>query len=101
MIRFFNPEQEKRIIEAIQAAEKNTSGEIRVHLEDKCRKPLMEAATQTFHKLKMDRTAARNGVLVFLVPERKEFAILGDQGINEVVPDGFWEDVRDLMSHHF
>ncbi len=101
MIEFFAKEDEQRIIEAIQDAECNTSGEIRVHLEQKPRKDAMSEARRVFAKLKMHQTKARNGVLILLAPERREFAILGDQGINDVVEGDFWEQERDLMQQHF
>jgi len=101
MTDFFTQEEGNRIIAAIQAAELNTSGEIRVHLEDNCKGPIFEAATKTFRKLKMHKTKARNGILFFLAPERKEFAIIGDEGINKVVPENYWDDVRDILQSHF
>lgn len=101
MVRFFTPEQETRIIEAIRQAERQTSGEIRVHLEDNGKRPALEDAKRVFHKLGMDRTADRNGVLILLSVDRHEFAIVGDKGINEKVPAGFWEDERNLMQDHF
>jgi len=101
MIALFNKEEEQRIIECIREAENNTSGEIRVHLEDKCRGDIMKAAARTFRKLNMQRTLARNGVLVFLAPDRKEFAILGGEGINEKVGVDFWEAEKELMQNYF
>lgn len=101
MIKFFQPEEEEKIINAIQAAEKNTSGEIRVHLEDNPKKPAMEEAVRVFRKLKMHKTQARNGVLIFIAPEQKQFAIIGDKGINEIVPENFWQEERDVMLAHF
>ena len=101
MIKFFKPEEEERIISAIQSAEKNTSGEIRVHLEDNSKGDIMEEAIQTFARLNMDKTEARNGVLIFLAPERKRFAIIGDEGINRLVPDNFWEEEKKVMMQHF
>lgn len=101
MIKFFSPAEEIQIIAAIKAAEKNTSGEIRVHLEDNCKGEIMDAAIDTFARLKMHETAGRNGVLIFLAPERKSFAIVGDEGINEVVGDDFWKEERELMLGHF
>lgn len=101
MIQFFRPDEEDRIIRAIQEAEKHTSGEIRVHLEKDCRKPVLDEAARVFHKLKMDKTELRNGVLIFVAPLQKQFAIIGDQGINIKVPEHFWEDVRDVMQQHF
>ncbi|MEN0002830.1 MAG: TPM domain-containing protein [Bacteroidota bacterium] len=101
MLKFFKIEDENRIIGAIRAAEERTSGEIRVHLEDKCKGNILEEAQRAFLKLKMNETAQRNGVLIFIAPSRKEFAIVGDKGINEVVPENFWEAERDLMQQHF
>lgn len=101
MIDFFNKEQEAQIIAAIVDAENQTSGEIRVHLEDKCKGDVLTAAKRTFRKLKMHKTTARNGVLIFLAPERKEFAIIGDEGINELVGENFWAAERDLMQQNF
>ncbi|MEM6377418.1 MAG: TPM domain-containing protein [Bacteroidota bacterium] len=98
---FFSPEDEANIIAAIQTAEKNTSGEIRVHLHEKIDKTLMKDAQKAFKKMGMHRTAARNGVLIFLVPFQKQFAILGDQGINEVVPEDFWDVVKEKMQTQF
>ena len=101
MIKFFKPEEEQRIIAAIQEAERNTSGEIRVHLEENPRLEAMLEARRVFRKLGMHRTKARNGVLILLAPERREFAILGDQGIDAVVPPAYWEEERDIMQAHF
>ncbi|MCB0636444.1 MAG: TPM domain-containing protein [Lewinella sp.] len=101
MLAFFSPEDEQKIIAAIQDAERQTSGEIRVHLEDAPKHPTMEVAKRVFQRLGMHRTKARNGVLILIAPERRELAILGDQGINEVVPPDFWESEKDLMLSHF
>ena len=101
MVNFFNKEEERQIIEAIRQAEKNTSGEIRVHLEEKVKGDVLDAAVKTFFKLGMQHTAESNGVLIFLVPKQKQFAIIGDRGINEKVPPGFWDEVKEKMKVHF
>jgi len=101
MIRFFQPEEEDRIIDAIQEAELSTSGEIRVHLEDNLKGDVLQAAQKTFLKLEMHKTEARNGVLIFIAPEQRKLAILGDKGINERVPKDFWSEERDIMLAHF
>ena len=101
MVRFFNREEEATIVAAIQAAELATSGEIRVHVEVGARKPALEVATRTFRELGMEKTQDRNGVLILLAVDRREFAILGDEGINKVVPEDFWDTERDLMQQHF
>lgn len=101
MIKFFQREEEERIILAIREAELKTSGEVRVHLEDNCKGEILQEAARVFKKLGMHRTKARNGVLIFLAPDRKAFAILGDQGIHELVGDAFWQDERNLMQSLF
>jgi len=101
MIKFFTPDEEQRIIEAIRRAESQTTGEIRVHLEKKPRSPALVEAKRIFRKLGMHRTAARNGVLILLAPEERTFAIIGDQAIDQLVPPGFWEQERDLIQTHF
>lgn len=101
MKNFFNPEESSKIVKAITQAEKNTSGEIRVHLARKVKGEVLPAAIQTFGQLGMHKTALRNGILIFLVPAQKVFAIYGDKGINEKVPPHFWEEERDLLLQYF
>ncbi len=102
MIDFFKKEEEKAIVKAIQKAEKHTSGEIRVHLERELDGyGVLDVATEVFYILEMEKTEQRNGVLFFIVPSEKQFAILGDKGINEKVPDDFWDDIRDVLASYF
>lgn len=98
---YFSPEQEKEIIAAIAAAEKQTSGEIRLHIVDSCDKDPKEQAIAVFEKLGMTETKDRNGVLLFLAMKDKKFAIIGDKGINDIVPVDFWDSVRDKMTEAF
>lgn len=101
MLTFFTKEDEEQIIQAIQNAEQNTSGEIRIHLEKKLAGDVIEEARNTFAKLEMHLTAARNGVLIFIAPEQRKFAIIGDDGIDQVVGEDFWKEERDLIQQHF
>ena len=98
---FFTEEQKQAIQKAIANAELNTSGEIRLHVDSKCKGDGLDAAVETFDKLKMHKTALRNGVLFYLAVDDKKFAIVGDKGINDTVPKGFWDEVRDTMLAHF
>lgn len=100
-IALFSEIEEQQIIRAIVEAEKNTSGEIRVHLEAVLNKDPHERALEVFHKLKMDQTKYHNGVLFYLATENKKFVIYGDQGIHKRVPENFWEDVRNLVISYF
>ncbi len=96
-------EAEKLQIEsAIKAAEKATSGEVRVHIENKCSQAnVLDRATEVFATLKMHKTALRNGVLFYVAVKDKKFAILGDIGINTKVEKGFWDDISTEMKAFF
>lgn len=96
-----SPEDEKEIVEAIRTAEKNTSGEIRVHIEKTTALDPYERAKVVFHDLRMDETELKNGVLIYLAVEDKTFTICGDKGINEVVEADFWNCTRDAMVTQF
>ena len=63
---FFSKEEQQKIVAAIKEAELNTSGEIRVHIENHCKGESLERAAELFYELKMDHTAARNGILFSL-----------------------------------
>ena len=97
----FTKEQQKQIVEAIKQAEYNTSGEIRVHIEEKCKKDVLDRAVDVFAMLKMHKTELRNGVLFYLSIEDHKFAILGDGGINAKVPENFWESVKETVLEQF
>lgn len=89
------------VLSAIEKAELNTSGEIRVHMENHCNGDTLDRALEIFEKLKMHQTELRNGVLIYLALKDHRFAILGDEGIDCRVPDDFWEDIRQHMQGHF
>ncbi len=91
----------RRVSAAIAEAELQTSGEIRVHVEPGMKGDVMDCAVRVFQRLKMHRTKERNGVLILVAPRRRAFVILGDTGIHDKVPPGFWESVRDVMQSHF
>jgi len=98
---WFTIPQKERVEAAIGQAELNTSGEIRVHIESHCPGDVLDCAANWFDKLKMNQTQLRNGVLFYLAFKDKKFAILGDSGINEKVPDDFWNKIKEVMQSHF
>ncbi|MBG6186186.1 TPM domain-containing protein [Flavobacterium sp. CAN_S2] len=98
---FLTKEDEQEIVEAIRMAEKNTSGEIRVHIEKTTSMDAYDRAMEVFHELKMDETELQNGVLIYLAVEDRNFVICGDKGINDVVQDDFWNCTRDIMVAEF
>jgi uncharacterized membrane protein len=98
---YFSEKDKLKIENAIRAAELNTSGEIRVHIEKHCREDVLDRAAYIFEKLQMQKTELRNGVLFYLAIKDHKFAILGDAGINLKVPDNFWEEIKNEMTTFF
>lgn len=98
---FYSETEQERIKTAIQNAELNTSGEIRVHLEETCKNNPVKRAIQVFEKLQMHKTALRNGVLIYLSVADRKLAIIGDQGINKAVPSDFWDEISAQMKLDF
>lgn len=98
---FLTPTDEQEIVEAIKTAEKNTSGEIRVHIEATTEKDHYERALEVFYLLEMDKTKDQNGVLIYVAVHDHQFVICGDKGINDVVPKDFWNATKEIMQAHF
>lgn len=98
----FTTQEQELITQAIAQAEKSTSGEIRIALEKHCKgQNAFTRATEYFFEIGMDKTAQHNGVLIYLAYEDKKFAIIGDKGIDTLVPEDFWETVQVAMKAHF
>lgn len=97
----FTEQEQELISNAISEAEKATSGEIRIAVEKYCSGEALEKAKSYFSKLGMDKTSRHNGVLIYLAHEDHKFAIIGDSGLNKVVPPDFWETTKVAMSAHF
>ena len=98
---FLTNEEEQEIVAAISMAEKETSGEIRVHIEKTTSKVPYDRALEVFVELKMHETELKNGVLIYLAVADKTFVICGDKGINDVVPEDFWDTTKDAMMTNF
>lgn len=98
---FFNKKQEKEIIKAIQKAEKNTSGEIRVHVESQPSEDHFSRAIAVFEELNMNQTKNRNGVLFHISPIDHNFTIVGDEGINAVTPNDFWDKIKHQVLNSY
>ncbi|MDX2061955.1 MAG: TPM domain-containing protein [Bacteroidia bacterium] len=99
--QLFQAEERQLIVEAIQRAEGHTTGEVRVFIEDRCSGDVLERAKRLFFELDMHKTANSNGTLVYLAVKDHKFAVLGDRGIDNVVPPGFWDTTRDVMRDQF
>ena len=100
-IHFFTKEEKELIKSAVKEAELNTSGEIRVHMDNHCKEDVMDKASWWFGKLEMQKTGQRNGVLFYLAVKDHKFAIIGDAGINAVTADDFWDAIKEKMLSHF
>lgn len=98
---FLTQEEEQEIVAAIGVAEKNTSGEIRVHIEKETSVAAVDRAMEVFRNLNMENTKERNGVIIYVAVKSHLFAIYGDQGINEKVGADFWDCTKDIMANHF
>lgn len=99
--RFLTAEESRKVLDAIRAAEAKTSGEIRVHLDRKCKGDAEAAAKRAFEKIGMAATAEKNGVMLYLAVADHAFAVIGDSGIDAKVERDFWDRVRDSMSAAF
>lgn len=98
---FFTREQQDQIRSAISDAEKASSGEIRVHIETNIQGDVLDRAAWIFKRIGMENTESRNGVLFYLAVLNRQFAVIGDSGINQKVQEGFWKDIRELLEHNF
>lgn len=91
-----------RIVGAIKAAEATTSGQIRVYVQrgEFAGDPVI-AAQEKFRKLGMQATHERNGVLIFVLPRARKFAVIGDEGVHQKCGDEFWQQLVERMRTHF
>ncbi len=99
---YFTPAEKDIIVKAIQEAERRTSGEIRIYVESKCEmvNPVLRAR-EIFYQLKMDQTASRNGVLLYLAMDDHQLAVFGDEGIHQKVGHEFWQKEVAIMLEEF
>jgi uncharacterized membrane protein len=102
MARILSKEQEKTVMNAIKEAETNTSGEIRVHIENRCKigDPI-KRAIEMFGELHMHETELRNGVIVYVAIKDHKLAVWGDEGIHKKVGQNFWNDVLATVQKYF
>jgi len=97
----FTEEERAEIEQAINDAEKITSGEIRVHLENTCYEDILDHSAWIFEELEMHKTEGRTGVLIYMAVIDRVFTVIGDAGINHKVPDNFWDKTTELISKYF
>lgn len=93
----FSSDEKQAVAIAIKNAELNTSGEVRVHIEAKCKEDVLDHAAFVFEKLEMHKTESRNGILFYLSLDDHKFAVIGDVGIHQKVGDEFWDTIKNEM----
>jgi len=98
---FLTKEQQEQLRASIREAEKKTSGEIRIHIETKLAGDVLDRAAWIFKRIGMDKTADHNGVLFYVALGPRKFAIIGDKGINARAPEGFWNNISDVIRKNF
>lgn len=98
---YFSGERRLRIRNAVCEAEKLTSGELRVYIENHCRQDVLQRALMVFRELQMEKTDLRNGVLIYLAIKDHKFAIIGDEGIHTIVGPDFWDHIKTEMQRYF
>jgi uncharacterized membrane protein len=99
--KFVKQLREDEIVEAICAAERKTSGELRVFISHKSVEDPVAAARAEFARLGMEKTRERNAVLIFLAPDTRKFAVIGDLGVHARCGDDFWQELARAMTAHF
>lgn len=99
--KLFGESEEAQIEKAIEQAELNTSGEIRLHVENKCKEQVLDRAAYIFDELEMQQTELRNGVLIYVAFQDRKLAVIGDAGINAAVPNGFWDQLKSDLAKRF
>ncbi len=98
---FLTEQDEQKIIEAIAEAENNTSAELRVHLEERCKKDPLQRAAKVFHKLGMDQTELQNGVVIYIAVEDHKAAVFAGNGIYSQTEENYWQDILNIIINHF
>ena len=97
----YNESDKIAISKAIEEAEKQTSGEIRVHVDKKCSGDPVKEAISHFNRLEMFNTKDRNGILIYVANEDRKLAIIGDKNINEKDPVNYWESTKNQLVESF
>ena len=100
-INFLSVSEKDAVVSAIRAAEATTSGEIRIHIDDRCDEEVLDRAVKVFHHLRMDKTVFRNGVLIYIAVRDRQFAVIGDEAIHKKVDDDFWKDISHQLHNSF
>lgn len=98
---FFTDDEQYKIVQTIRTWEKDTTGELKLHIENECKGDPLERAQKLFSQLKLNETKKRNAVLIYLAIKSHKFAILGDTGIHDKVTKGFWNSVAWIIEDHF
>lgn len=100
-IDFFNEAEKDAIVAAIRNVEMQTSGEIRVHIDDRCDKDAFDRAVNIFQHLNMDKTPFRNGVLIYVAVKDRKFSVIGDEALHHKVGNDYWKEISHQLHTDF
>lgn len=99
---FFTEEEKKQLVDAIQKAEQQTSGEVRLYVESNCKYvDALDRAQEIFLSLKMHETELRNATLIYVAIKDRQAAVFGDEGIHQKVGAQYWKDIVSKMLFQF
>ncbi len=98
---FFDQTEQHMLIEAVAQAELETSGEIRLHIENFCFGNEIKRSEKVFTKLNMHKTKERNGVLIYIATFSKKIAVVGDEGIHQKLGNEFWQKLVNELIKDF
>ena len=98
---FFNEAEQEAIVTAIRKVELYTSGEIRVHVDDRCDQEAFDRAVKLFQHLKMDTKPFRNGVLIYVAVKDRKFSVVGDEAMHEKVGNQYWKAITQQLHNDF
>lgn len=98
---FLKDDEKDAVVAAIRQVELHTSGEIRVHIDDRCEQDAYQRAVTIFEHLNMDKMPFRNAVLIYIAVKDRKFSIIGDEAIHEKLGDGFWKEISRELHNDF
>ena len=93
--------QHDSIVATIRDAEPKTTGTIRVRISAKHVDDAVAAAQAEFLRLGMNQSPERNGVLIFVAPRARKFAVIGDEAVHAKCGEVFWQQLAEAMTGYF
>lgn len=98
---FFSDAEKDAVVSAIRKVEMHTSGEIRVHVDDRCDQDAFDRAVKVFQHLKMDKKPFRNAVLIYVAVKDRKFSVIGDEALHHKVGNDYWKTISQQLHVDF